>query len=50
MGATLGHGCDWQNNAKGAVLISDVHVWRRVFPWPNQPLLRTSEAPLDSDN
>ena len=34
------------HNAKGAVLISNVHVRRRVFPWPNQPHLHTSEVPL----
>ena len=34
------------HSAKGTVLISDVHVRRRIFPWPNRPHLRTSEAPL----
>jgi len=34
------------HNAKGPVTISDVHIRRRVFPWPNQPQLRTSEAAL----
>ncbi len=34
------------HDAKGAVHISDVRVRRRVFPWPNQPLLRTSEPEL----
>ena len=34
------------HNAKGPVTISDVRVRRRVFPWPNQPRLRTSEPAL----
>jgi alpha-L-rhamnosidase len=34
------------HNAKGIVLISNVRVRRRVFPWPNKPLLRTSEPSL----
>jgi hypothetical protein len=34
------------HDAKGPVRISDVRVRRRIFPWPNQPLLRTSEPLL----
>jgi len=34
------------HNAKGPVLIRDVRVRRRVFPWPNQALLHTSEPDL----
>jgi len=34
------------HNAKGPVNVSNVHVRRRVFPWPNQPRVTTSEAPL----
>ncbi len=34
------------HNAKGAVLVSDLRVRRRVFPWPNQPVFRTSEPGL----
>jgi hypothetical protein len=34
------------HDAKGAVLVSNVRVRRRVFPWPNQPHLRTSEPAL----
>jgi hypothetical protein len=33
-------------NAKGAVVISSVRVRRRVFPWPNEPRLRTSESAM----
>ena len=33
-------------NCKGAVVVSDVGVRRRIFPWPNQPLVRISEPPL----
>jgi len=34
------------HNAKGPVTVSNVHVRRRVFPWPNEPRAKTSEAPL----
>jgi len=34
------------HHAKGPAIISDVHIRRRVFPWPNQPQLRTSEPGL----
>jgi alpha-L-rhamnosidase len=34
------------HNAKGPVDISEVRVRRRVFPWPNQPRLRTSDRAL----
>ena len=34
------------HNAKGPVVISDVAVRRRVFPWPNEPIVRTSEPAL----
>ena len=34
------------HNAKGPVTISEVHIRRRVFPWPNKPHLRTSEPGL----
>jgi hypothetical protein len=34
------------HNVKGVVRISNVRVRRRVFPWPNQPLIRTSEPGL----
>lgn len=32
--------------ATGAVFVSDVRVRRRVFPWPNEARLRTSDAAL----
>ena len=34
------------HNAKGPVVISGVHVRRRVFPWPNEPHVRISEPSL----
>jgi hypothetical protein len=34
------------HDAKGPVLIRAVHVRRRVFPWPNEPQIRTSEPVL----
>jgi hypothetical protein len=34
------------HNAKGTVVVSDVRVRRRVFPWPNEPRIRTSEPAL----
>jgi alpha-L-rhamnosidase len=34
------------HNAKGPVHVSNVHVRRRVFPWPNEPQVKTSEPPL----
>ena len=34
------------HNAKGAVVVSDVRVRRRVFPWPNEPYIHTSEPAL----
>jgi hypothetical protein len=34
------------HNAKGRVAIRDVGVRRRVFPWPNPALVRTSEPAL----
>jgi hypothetical protein len=34
------------HNAKGPVNVSNVHVRRRVFPWPNEPHVKTSEPPL----
>ncbi len=33
-------------NAKGPVNISNIRVRRRVFPWPNTPVLRTSDPLL----
>jgi len=33
-------------NAKGPVSVSNVHVRRRVFPWPNEPRVLTSEPSL----
>ena len=33
------------HNAKGPVTVSDVHVRRRVFPWPNEPQRRRSASP-----
>ena len=30
----------------GQVVVSDVHVRRRVFPWPNEPHLKTSDTAL----
>jgi hypothetical protein len=34
------------HNAKGPVVVSDVRVRRRVFPWPNKPHFRSSEPAL----
>jgi alpha-L-rhamnosidase len=34
------------HNVKGTVVVSGVRVRRRVFPWPNEPRLRTSELAL----
>jgi len=34
------------HGAKGSVTVSDVHVRRRVFPWPNAPRVRTNEPEL----
>ena len=34
------------HNAKGPANVSNVHVRRRVFPWPNEPHVKTSEPPL----
>jgi alpha-L-rhamnosidase len=34
------------HNAKGAVVVSDLRVRRRVFPWPNEPRIHTSEPAL----
>jgi len=34
------------HSAKGPVNVSNVHVRRRVFPWPNEPHVKTSEPPL----
>jgi alpha-L-rhamnosidase len=34
------------HNGKGPVHVSNVHVRRRVFPWPNEPQVKTSEPPL----
>ena len=34
------------HGAKGAVSVSNVHVRRRVFPWPNEPRVLTSEPAL----
>src|ERR1035437_9429861 len=34
------------HNAKGPVSVSNVHVRRRVFPWPNVPRALTSEPAL----
>jgi hypothetical protein len=34
------------HDAGGAVIVSDVRVRRRAFPWPNTPRLRTSEPGL----
>jgi hypothetical protein len=34
------------HHAKGPVHVSNVHVRRRVFPWPNEPQVKTSEPPL----
>lgn len=34
------------HNAKGTVVVSDVRVRRRVFPWPNEPRIHTSEPAL----
>lgn len=30
----------------GRIVVRNVGVRRRVFPWPNEPVLRTNEAPL----
>jgi hypothetical protein len=34
------------HNARGPVSVSNVHVRRRVFPWPNEPRMLTSEPAL----
>jgi alpha-L-rhamnosidase len=34
------------HGAKGRVTIGDVGVRRRLYPWPNEPHVKTSEAPL----
>jgi len=34
------------HGVKGMVLLSDVRVRRRVFPWPNQPQVRTDDPAL----
>ena len=34
------------HSAKGPVVFSDVGVRRRVFPWPNEPIVHTSEPAL----
>lgn len=34
------------HHASGPVVVSDVGVRRRQYAWPHEPLLRTSEAPL----
>jgi hypothetical protein len=34
------------HNAQGPVSVSNVHVRRRVFPWPNEPRVLTSEPAL----
>jgi alpha-L-rhamnosidase len=34
------------HNAKGAVIISNIHVRRRIFPWSNRERLHTSEPDL----
>jgi len=34
------------HGAEGPVHVSNVHVRRRVFPWPNEPRVKTSEPPL----
>ena len=34
------------HDAKGPVLVSEVRVRRRVFPWPNEPRVQTSEPAL----
>jgi hypothetical protein len=34
------------HNAKGPVVVSNLRVRRRVFPWPNQPVFRTGEPAL----
>jgi hypothetical protein len=34
------------HNAKGPVSVSNVHVRRRVFPWPNEPRVLSSEPAL----
>jgi hypothetical protein len=34
------------HNATGPVTVSDVHIRRRIFPWPTKPQLRTSEPDL----
>jgi alpha-L-rhamnosidase len=34
------------HGTKGAAIISNLHVRRRVYPWPNQPHLRTNDTDL----
>ena len=34
------------HNVKGSVSVSNVHLRRRVFPWPNEPRVRSSEPAL----
>lgn len=34
------------HDAKGSVIIRDVGVRRRLFPWPHEPKIRVSEPPL----
>jgi alpha-L-rhamnosidase len=34
------------HNARGPVKVRDIRVRRRVFPWPNQPRVRTNEPEL----
>jgi alpha-L-rhamnosidase len=34
------------HNCRGAVRIAEVQVRRRSYPWPNPPVLRTREQPL----
>ncbi|MCX6902317.1 MAG: alpha-L-rhamnosidase N-terminal domain-containing protein [Verrucomicrobia bacterium] len=33
-------------NCSGTVILSDIHVRRRQYPWPNQPHLRSNEPDL----
>ncbi len=35
------------HNAKGPITISDIRVRRRMFPWPNQAVIHTSEPALE---
>ncbi|MDD8015203.1 MAG: alpha-L-rhamnosidase N-terminal domain-containing protein [Acidobacteriota bacterium] len=35
------------HNAAGTVTVRDVGLRRRIFPWPNEPHIRTSEPGLD---